>query len=327
MKRWAYTPPSDAIWKGLRKHDITSTESAALFGMSSRLTRLELYHRKREKQIVEIDDNDRMLWGRRLQDIIAIGIAEDNGVKVRRFNKYIRLVESRMGSSFDFEIIGLAEPWDGPDTVLRQMYREHGTGNFEVKCVDYLIFRDQWLTKDDGSIEAPPHIEIQVQHQLHVSGRLWSAIGVLVSGHTPKILARLRYVDVGQALENRVVELFEMVNAGTPPEPTFPQDAKVICRLYGYADPGKVYDGRTDVDLTALCESYTEAQKRYKHAEEDKDVAKAKILMKIGDAERAILDGYSVSAGLVGPTSYTVNKDGYRNCRIYSKKQKEQKTA
>lgn len=326
-KRWSHTPASDAIWKGLRKHDVTSTESAALFGMSPYLTAFELYHRKREKQITEIDMHDRMLWGQRLQDVVATGIAEDNGVRVRRFNKYIRLVQCRMGSSFDFEIVGLVEPWDREETVLREMYRKHGTGNLEIKCVDWLVFRDQWTKNEDGTIEAPPHIEIQTQHQLHVSGRAWTGIGVLVSGHTPIIIARLRYPDVGDSIECSVVDLFQRIKAGTPPEPEYPRDAKVICGLYGHAEPGKVYDGRADVDITALCAAYTEAHKRFTLAKEDKDVAKAKILQKIGDAERVIADGFKISAGLIGPTSYTVEKEGYRNFKVYPQKQKEQKAS
>lgn len=320
MKRWAYTPPSDAVWKGLRKHDITSTESAALFDMSSRLTRLELYHRKREKQIVEIDDNDRMLWGRRLQDTIATGIAEDHGVKVRRLNKYIRIVQSRMGSSFDFEIVGLIEPWEAPDTEMRQMYRERGPGVFEVKCVDFLIFRDQWAVNDDKSIEAPPHIEIQVQHQLHVANRSWGAIGVLVSGHTPKLIVRERYADAGEAIEGAIRKLFAMVKAGTPPEPTWPKDADVVRKMYGYADPGKIYDGRQDESLKELCDQYKGALERETLAIEDKSVARAKILTIIGDAEKALIDGYSLSAGIVGPAHISFEREGYRTFRLTKKK-------
>lgn len=325
MKRWSYTPPSDTIWKGLRKHDITSTEAAALFGMSSRLTRLELYERKRTKAVIEIDDNDRMLWGRRLQDTIAIGIAEDQGVKVRRLNRYIRIVDARMASSFDFEIIGLVEPWEGPDTEMRRMYRERGPGIFEIKCVDFLQFRDNWTVNEDKSIEAPAHIEIQVQHQLHVANRSWAAIGVLVSGHTPLLIIRERDLEVGNAIEAGVRNLFAMIKAGTAPEPTYPQDAQIVCKMYGYADPGKVYDGRGDDQLIGLCRQYSDASTREKHAKEDKDIARAKIFQRIGDAEKALVPGFSLSAGLVGPSAFTVNRDGYRSIRLTAKK--EAKTA
>ncbi len=323
MKRWTHTPATDAIWKGLRSCDITSTESSALFDMSPNLTRLELYHRKLRKEIVEIDDNDRMLWGRRLQDTIAIGIAEDQGVRVRRLNKYMRLVDSRMGASFDFEVIALIETLGRADTPMQQMYRQYGTGNFEIKCVDYLIFRDQWTKNDDGSIEAPPHIEIQVQHQLHVSGRPWSAIGVLVSGHTPVVLIRQRYEDVGAAIEEKTRELFRRIKAGREPEPSYPRDARFVSKLYGYADPGKLYDGKGDAELRELCSQYDEARVREKLAQEDKQVAHAKIFTKIGDAEKAIADGFTISAGLVGPADIAFHRDGFRNFRLTKRKEKQ----
>lgn len=325
-KRWTYTPETDRVWLGLRSCDITSTESAALFEMSPYLTRFELYHRKLGRAIVELPPGERMLWGIRLQDVIARGIAEDFGVKVRKLNQYMRIVDARMGSSFDFEIVGLLEPWDGEDTELRQMYREHGVGNFEIKCVDFLVFRDQWTVNDDKSIEAPAHIEIQVQHQLHVSDRPWAAIGVLVSGHTPKILIRGRDAEVGIAIEARVRELFAMVREGRTPEPSFPDDAELVCRLNGYAEPGRVYDGRNDAGLLGLCQEYSAAQIREKLGKEDKDVAKAKIFQRIGEAERALLPGFNLSASMVGPAevpAYT--RSGYRNIRITVKKAEKMK--
>lgn len=328
MNRWTYTPPNDEIWKGLRKHDVTSTESAALFGLSPYLTEFELFHRKKSKTIVDIPENDRMLWGTRLQDVIARGIAEDNGVKVRRMNQYMRIVDARMGSSFDFEIIGMAEPWDGPDTELRQAYRENGVGNFEIKCVDYLIFRDQWIVNDDKSIEAPSHIEVQVQHQLHISGRAWSAIGVLVSGSRPKIIIRDRDSEIGYQIETRIRTLFAAIRSNTPPKPDFPDDAQFLCKLYGYAEPGKFFDGRGDEELALLAAQYTNALIREGEAEEDKKVARAKILQRIGDAEKAVFDGFKLSAGVVGPAeipAYT--RDGYRGFRLTVAKPKQPKSA
>lgn len=324
MKRWSYVPPNETIWKGLRKHDVTSTESAALFGMSPYMTFFQLYYNKREKVITEIDMNERMLWGKFMENTIARGIAAINGVKVRRMTSYIRIVDARMGSSFDFEIIGLIEKWDGPDTPLRAMYREHGVGVFEIKAVDYLVFRDKWETKDDGTIEAPQHIEIQAQHQLHVSGRKWSAIGVLVSGHTPKILVRNRFADVGDALEFKVRQLWKRIAANDPPPPDYPEDADFVKKLYGYADPGKVYDASEDGKIADLADQYADALKREKLAKEDKTTAQAEIYRRIGEAERIIHPKFSLWSGSVGPSHIEAyDRDGYRGFKLIWKKEKK----
>ena len=305
--RLIVTPPNETIWHELRAADVTSTESPALFEMSPYATRFELWHRKHSKQVVEIADNERMRWGRRLQDAIAAGIAEDQGWVAEPMKEYIRLIDARMGASFDWRMI---------DSTNR-------IGLFEIKNVDYLVFRDQWQ-EVDGELEAPAHIEIQLQHQLHVSGYEWGAIGVLVAGNSPRVLIRERDVEVGAAIEKRVREFWQSVDAGQEPPPEYPDDAEFACKLYGYAEPGKVYDGRSDADLTALCAEYQRALAAQKTAEEDKKVAQAKILQRIGDAERALLEGYSISAALVGPAeipAYT--RKGYRGFRLTAKKSKK----
>lgn len=322
--RWSYVPPNDTVWKGLRKHDVTSTESAALFGLSPYLTKFQLYYRKRDKEITDIEMNDRMMWGKFMENTIARGIAAMNGVKVRRMTQYIRIVDSRMGSSFDFEIIGLIDKWDKPETPLREMYRKFGVGVFEIKAVDYLIFRDRWPLQEDGNQEAPEHIEIQVQHQLHVANRKWGAIGVLVSGHTPKILIRERFVDVGTAIESSIIQLWHSIAAKNPPPPEYPADTTFVKHLYGYAEPDKLYDASQDETLDILRMQYSDALIREKKAKEDKGVCQAQIYGIIGNAERVLHPKFSIWAGTVGPAHIEAHdRDGYRGFKLTIKKEKK----
>lgn len=326
--RLIVTPANEQEWHNLRIADVTSTESSALFDMSPYATAFELWHRKRQATPVVIEAEGRMLWGIRLQDVIARGVAEDYGVKVRRLNAYMRLPDVRMGSSFDFEIVGFADGqvdgvWaevSAERNQLRRLYRELGPGNMEIKNVDALVFRDQWTVNEDRSIEAPGHIEIQVQHQMHVSGRKWTALVVLVGGNTPKVIVRKYDAEVGQAIEQRVRDFWRDVDAGNEPAPTFPDDAAFMCKLFGYAEPGKVYDGRGKAELVDLCNEYKRAADREKLAAEDKAIAKAKLLAAIGDAEKATLDGFTISAGLVGPCEVAYTREGYRNFRVTPKK-------
>jgi putative phage-type endonuclease len=305
-QRITIIPPNDAIWHALRSEDVTSTESSALFGMSPYATAFELWHRKHDKAIVEIEDNERMRWGRRLQDAIAYGIAEDNGWVCEPMKEYIRLNDARMGSSFDFKMI---------DSTNR-------IGVFEIKNVDYLVFRDKWTVEEDGNLTAPEHIEIQLQHQLHVSGYEWGAIGVLVAGNSPRVLIRERDEAVGKAIEKRIRAFWKSIEEGKEPAPTFPGDADFLASLYKYAEPGKVLDARGDAEITALCAEYASASERAKLADEDKKTAKAKLLAKIGEHERCMLDGYTITAGMVGPTFVSYTREGYRNFRVTAKKEK-----
>lgn len=327
MTRKIFHPENEAAWHALRAQDITSTESSALFSMSPYATLFELYHRKRDATPLVIEAAGRMLWGQRLQDVIARGVAEDYGVKVRRMTCYQRIEDVRMGSSFDFEIVGLRD--DGvvwaevseTANVLRDLYRRLGVGNLEVKNVDSLIFRDQWTINEDRSIEAPDHIELQVQHQLEVSDREWAALVVLVGGNTLKVIVRMRDREVGAAIRQRVAKFWQDVAAGNEPPPHYPDDAEFVCKLHGYAEPGKVFDGRSDADLETLALEYQQAQQREKLAKEDKDVAKAKLLARIGDAEKVLLQGFTISASITGPCLIEAfERKGFRNFRVTPKK-------
>jgi putative phage-type endonuclease len=306
MNRIITKPENEAAWHALRAQDITSTESSALFGLSPYSTAFELWHRKKEGSIVQIEDNERMRWGRRLQDAIAYGIAEDTGWLCEPMKEYVRYPDLKMGASFDFRMIN----------------QENEIGIFEIKNVDYLVFRDKWLVNEDGSIEAPESIEIQLQHQLHVSGYEWGAIGVLVSGNSPKVLIRERDRDVGRAIEKRINAFWKSIEDNVPPPPTFPDDAEFVSRLYGYAQPGKVLDARGDAEIATLCEAYASASERAKLADEDKKTAKAQLLAKIGDHEKCLIEGYIISAGIVGAAEIAYTREPYRSFRLTAKKEK-----
>src|ERR1700690_947728 len=144
MNRETITPRDETHWHELRSKVITSTEVAALFGISPWMTLFELWHRKKNQTIVQIEPNTRMVWGNRLESAIANGVAEDYKLTIRPMKEFIQIPSWRLGASFDYAI--------DPD------------GGMEVKNVDGLAYKDGWLIQGD-MIEAPPHIEIQGQTQ------------------------------------------------------------------------------------------------------------------------------------------------------------------
>lgn len=305
---------SQEQWLELRKKDVTSTESAALFGMSPYLTHFDLWHRKRTGIVPEFKTNDRMSWGNRLEAAIAHGIAEEQGWEVKPMKEYLRDPDLRMGSSFDFVITNLGEPV-----------------HLEIKNVDYLAFRDGWIEHDDGSIEAPEHIEMQVQHQMGVSGFKRSFIGAFIGGNRGVVIERLRDDDVIAAIRAKVADFWRTVDAGLEPDPVMPGDAEVIIRLNQYAKPGKILSADGDETLRDLLLEYKAAAKAEANAKEDKDVAKAKIFTHIGDAEKVLTSEFSVSCALQADTPPTLitadmvgksygGRAGFRNLRIYPRK-------
>ena len=307
-------PSNQEHWLAMRKLDVTSTESAALFSMSPYLTHFDLWHRKRTGIVPEFVVNDRMKWGNRLEAAIAYGIAEEQGWEVKPMKEYLRDPDLRMGSSFDFVITNLGEPV-----------------HLEIKNVDYLAFRDGWIEHEDGSIEAPEHIEMQVQHQMAVSGFKRAFIGAFIGGNRGVVIERLRDEDVIAAIKSKVADFWRTVDAGQEPDPVMPGDAEVIIGLNQYAKPGKVLDASSDDVLADMIERYKIAASQEKNAGEDKDVAKAKIFKHIADAEKVLTGAWTVSATMQAetpPTLITENmvgtsyggRKGFRNLRINPRK-------
>lgn len=303
MTRETLSHATEAAWLAARKNDVTSTEAAALFGAGVYVkTPYELYHLKAGTfPAPEFEGNERTRWGNRLEDAIARGIAEDLGLIVEPFKVYMRMPDIRMGSSFDFKIVGIVEDY-ADENEARSMFREHGCGIMEVKNVDGLQFKRAWI--DDGeTVEAPVHIEFQTQHQLEVADLGWAIIAPLVGGNTPRPIIRVRDRAVGEAIRTKVAELWNRINAGAEPAPDFTKDGATIAQVYRDND-GSSIDLSHMPRFAELCRLYKAAGADEKAAKERKDAAKAELLTIVKHAKSITGDGFKISAG--------TNKESYR---------------
>lgn len=311
MERVILNPTTEAEWLDMRKEDLTSTECAALFGCSPYLTQFELWHEKHGNYERQFDENERIKWGKRLESPIALGVAEDYGVVVEPMKCYMRIPDIRLGSSFDFRIIGLVSDWQGGENPVREAFRTSGPGIMEIKNVDFIMFRDGWIV-DGDYIEAPPHIELQVQHQMEVADMNWCLIAALVAGNTPRIILRERDREIGAFIHQRNAEFWKMDVA---PSPDYERDAAIIARLYSRND-GSTIDLTDDLRFSALCDVYKAAAADETAAKKRKEAAKAEITTIIGAAEKVLASGFRVTAGTVDGGHVSYNREPYRNIRI-----------
>lgn len=300
-------------WLAERVHDVTSTEVSALYGLSPYLSEFELFHQKRDGIVVQIQENERMKWGTRLESAIAHGAAEDQGWHIAKMDVYMRDSEARIGSSFDFEILSSS---DGP-------------GILEVKNVDWLQYQQKWIDDGNGNIEAPEHIELQVQHQLEVSGRKWAALVVLVGGNEQKIVLRNRDAGIGADIRAKSTEFWSKIAANRPPSPDYTQDAEfIIKQLRKDGSGGYIV---ADAKLEDLIKNYVFVSREYADLEKIKDQRRAEILELIGNAGKVVTSFGSLSTGNVKGKSGTLvthdligkvigASEGYRQFRFYPKK-------
>ena len=316
-------PKTRDEWLTLRHKYVCSTDQAALHGLSPYQTAFELFHAKSAETYTEWEAGERAEWGIALEEAVARKVAEDQGVKVRKLSAFVSRDGTGMASSFDYEIVGLKEEYEGT-SALRVKYAEQGPGILEIKCVDWLVFKQSWPEYDD-SREAPAHIEIQVQHQLHCIERQWAALGVLVGGNRLHLLTRDYDAEVAQSLEAATKRFWKDVAAKRAPPPVLPADAELIAAMYSFGDPDKVLDAQENMDVFALCEDYINAAAQQSAAEKTKTTAKAKLLMMIGDASKVICgNGITISAGTVGEAVVeTYTRKAYRNFRVNKKVPKE----
>lgn len=333
------TPRDEAHWLDLRTTVLTSTEVAALFDQSPYMTAFELWHRKAGRLDSAFEESERTRWGTRLQDAIAMGVAEDNGWKVLRMDEFAILGDLRAGSSFDFCIgdehetcvcghpksdhiheEGACRP--GAECAC-DGYRLRPTALLEIKNVDHWIAKEGWIVERDGTddyIEAPVHIEMQIQHQMLVSGVDKCYLAALVGGNRILLSERTPDPVVQDAIKQAITEFWRSVDAGEEPVPNFERDAEVIFRLHGFAESGKLVEASDHV--SALAVEQANLGRAIKELETKRDALKAEILTEIGDAEKVTWEGGSISAGMVAEAEIAYTRKPYRGFRVTLKKPK-----
>jgi putative phage-type endonuclease len=296
-------PKDKQAWLELRTKYVTSTEISALFGLSPYLTEFELWHKKKSGQVPVIEPSERMKWGTRLQETIAGGIAEDNGWPLRLMNEFVFDDSIRAGSSFDYAI-------------------QNDNGILEIKNVDALAFKDGWIV-DGDFVEAPPHIELQVQYQLMLSCAEFAFIGALIGGNKVVLLERKPKLDIFAKIKERLAKFWASIDADQEPKPDFKRDAEFIASLYNTAIKGKILDAKENKEFKPLTDMHKILSDQIKDLEEEKEAIKAQLLVLMIDNEKVIGDGFSISAGVTPETfveAYT--RKGFRSVRIFLKKEK-----
>ncbi|MGR3179799.1 MAG: YqaJ viral recombinase family protein [Candidatus Anammoxibacter sp.] len=287
MKYEILNPKDEAAWLELRKADITSTMSAALFGLSPYNTTFELYHAKVNGIELEFTANDRMEKGKRMEQFAAEEVALEHGfTDLRRMDEYIRIPELRIGSSFDFECI----------------CPERGLGLLEIKMVEYSQYKEKW-EKD----EAPEHIEVQVHHQLLTGGDKykWAGIAAFYTIYDHALIIREHDREFEQGIIDAVAEFWENVDNKQEPKPDYARDLDMIKKLYEVKNPDYLdYTGNEHLEM--LAGKYIRLKSEAKDIKSDIDATQAEIYDTLDNCKGGWMDGYRISVSEVAekPASF-----------------------
>lgn len=272
----------EATWLEWRKNYITSTEAASLFGlqMPSLPTAFELYHIKISKEVThEVDVNERMIWGRRLEDVIAKGIAEDEGWDIKPMNMFAADDDARMAASYDFEAV----------------CPERGAFNLEVKTISYREYKEKFIEDDETDfIEAPAYYEVQVQCQMELDRRhdLTCLAVFIMDTREYKLLWRKRNAEMGAKIKAKVKHFW---HSGEIPKPDLEKDSDLLAKMQRANSNDKAYNGVENPDFDIYASAYLDAMEKAKQADSAKKIARSQMLLLMDDCNTAWCDSARVT--------------------------------
>lgn len=236
-------------WLEVRKNGIGSSDAAAAVGLNPYQSQLELWMVKtgRDAHLPKVDpkdDSSPLFWGTLLENFVAAAYTRRTGNRVRKLNSVLRHAEHPwMLANIDREVMG------APDVQV-----------LECKTTG---MNGQKLWRDG----VPEYIQLQVQHQLAVTGKRTADVAVLVCGNdfrTYRIQRDDKMISSLIELERR---FWHYVETDTPPpadgsdsaakalQALYPEDDTSVIRLEDDAEMSAVFS-----DLLAVRQSLTEAE-------------------------------------------------------------------
>lgn len=190
MERVVIPYTTEEAWLANRVHDLTSSDIPCLFDVGYNSYE-KLFEAKLHEKEIKVDSNERMEWGVALQDSIANEFSRRNNWNIIKKTEYIRIPELRIGSSFDFEI--------------------RGEKNYllEIKNVSIESYKG-WIKGFE--IQMSPYIELQVQHQMLVSGINQCIVGALIGGCEGKLIKRTANKKIQEAILAKAAAFWKAID-------------------------------------------------------------------------------------------------------------------
>jgi putative phage-type endonuclease len=206
---------SRAHWHELRAPRIGASDVAALFDCGF-ITHFQLWHQKSGQLPVEdLSDNERVVIGKNLEYGIAIAASELYGYELRQADFYcIDDEQTGLGATLDFELIE-----DGKSFPT------------EIKNASWGSWRDNWITHEDGTVEAPLRYLLQVQAQLACTNAERGLLIALIAGDRIVRCPIVRHAGAIAEIRKRVAAFWQSIRDNEPPPAEMPRDldaAKVV---------------------------------------------------------------------------------------------------
>jgi putative phage-type endonuclease len=266
-------------WLSVRKGGIGSSDAAAAVGLSPYQSQLELWMVKtgRDAGLPKIDlkdDTHPVFFGTLFEPIVAGLYTRRTGNRVRRINAVLQHPDSDkawMLANIDREVVGVGDV---------HILECKTAGEFGAR-----------LWKDG----VPEYVQLQVQHQLAVTGKTAADVAVLVCGQE----LRVHRVGRDEALIARLIDLerqfWHYVETDTPPPVDGSDSADTALRALYPNDLGKTLDFKLDREMSSAFADLVTVREEIDAREKVEAQLKQFIQQRMADASRAIFETGSVS--------------------------------
>lgn len=270
------TTNAEATWLAERQTGIGGSDAAVALGLSKWKSPYKLWAEKSGVVPAEdLSDREWIEWGNRLEGPIAEAFSERTGRKVTRWPQY--------------QIVRHPDlPWMicTPDAI--QEPNELGfKGLLQIKTTNAYSAKD-W---DD---EPPMAYQVQLQHELHVTGHAWGSLACLIGGQ------KLVWFDmeVNEKFVKSMVakerEFWGRVESGDAPPVDGSESTTAILKALHPTDDGESIALSAEADVWD--QQLVETKTSLKELEAKKSLLENRIKAELGDATYGVLlDGTTYS--------------------------------
>ncbi|MBP0635918.1 YqaJ viral recombinase family protein [Cupriavidus sp. AcVe19-6a] len=271
------TELSRSDWLAVRRTGMGGSDAAAAVGLNPYKSQLELWLEKtgRDTDLPKPDPNDTtdpVYWGTLLEPIVAAAYTRQTGHRVRKVNAVLQHPTIPfMLANLDREVVG------APDVQILECKT---AGEFGAR---------HW---QDG---VPEYVQLQVQHQLAVTGKLVADVAVLLCGQKLEVHRIERDDDLIARLIPLEAQFWRYVETDTPPPGDGSESADRALRCLYPKDSGETLDFSEDRQLSAAFADLVAIRADIGAREQVAAKLKQTLQHAMGDASRALFETGEVS--------------------------------
>lgn len=271
-------------WLQVRRGGIGSSDAAAAVGLNPYKSQLQLWMEKtgRDGNLPVVDPNDDqspMYWGTLLEPIVAAHYTRRTGHRVRRINAVLQHSEYPwMLANIDREVVGASDV---------QILECKTAGIHGAR-----LWRDG----------VPEYVQLQVMHQLAVTGKQAADVAVLLGGQELQVFRIERDDTLIAQLITLEQQFWGYVERDQEPPADGSASAELALRCLYPRDSGTTLDLSTDLEMSGVFSDLLAVREVIATQTALEAQLKQRIQQRMGEATRAVFE--------IGEVSWKRSKNG-----------------